>query len=313
MIVRPRDARPDLQPAAKKPAHKMKISMPAPRILFSLALMLSAIMPSSTFGQEPVVQSSTPSAMSPAMPLNVATVNVATAVSPRPSSDARPSIVVMNFESGTVTAKVKDKHGFSAFMAAMRGERENERYDPAELGAGIADMLVEKLLNTGEFRLLERKQIEATVREQLMAAGTAPPSATLVDAAVAARASMIGARYMVTGSVTKFGFEEHQVGGFVTSVATFGLLSVKRHKTEVKLTARVIDVATGEIVAAFDGQGVSKKGGGISLLGMGANGGGGARGENRGFKETAIGEATERAVQNLTEKLGAKRSILAAR
>ncbi|MDQ6718704.1 MAG: CsgG/HfaB family protein [Gemmatimonadota bacterium] len=107
-------------------------------------------------------------------PADVASATPASAVSQplnRTAADPRPSLVVMNFESGTVAAKVKDKHGFSAFLAAMRGERDNEHYDPAELGAGIADMLVEKILNTGEFRLLERKQIEAAVREQMIAAG----------------------------------------------------------------------------------------------------------------------------------------------
>jgi curli biogenesis system outer membrane secretion channel CsgG len=118
---------------------------------------------------------------------------------------------------------------------------------------------------------------------------------------------------MVTGSVTKFGFEEHQVGGFAASVATFGMLSVKRHTTEVKLTARVVDVATGEIVASFDGEGISNKGGGFSVMGIGSHGGGGAGGQNSNFKETAIGEATERAVQNLSEKLEAKRQQLAVR
>lgn len=231
----------------------------------------------------------------------------------RATADARPSIVVMNFESGTVAAKVKDKHGFSAFIAAMRGERDNEHYDPAELGAGIADMLVEKILNTGEFRLLERKQIEAAVREQMIASGASPTAAVPSDAAIAARASMIGAKYLVTGSVTKFGFEEHNYGGFMLKMATYGMMSVKTHKTEVKLTARVIDVSTGEIVASFDGEGMSDKGGGISLLGMGSGGGGGAGGENRNFKESAIGEATERAVQSLTEKLEAKRAMLAVR
>ena len=219
----------------------------------------------------------------------------------------------MNFESGTVAAKVKDKHGFSAFLAAMRGERDNEHYDPAELGAGIADMLVQKILNSGEFRLLERKQIEAAVREQMIAAGASPTSAVPSDAAIAARASLIGARYLVTGSVTKFGFEEHNYGGFMLKMATYGMVSVKSHKTEVTLTARVIDVTTGEIVASFDGEGLSDKGGGISLLGMGSGGGGGGGADNRNFKESAIGEATERAVQNLSEKLEAKRAMLASR
>jgi curli biogenesis system outer membrane secretion channel CsgG len=227
-------------------------------------------------------------------------------------ADARPTLVVMNFESGTVAAKVKDKHGFSAFIAAMRGQQDNEHFDPAELGAGIADMLVEKLLATGNFRLLERKQLDATVREQGMGTGSVA-SSTPADPAAAARAAMTGARYMVTGSVTKFGFEEHQVGGFAASMATFGMLSVKRHTTDVKLTARVIDVATGEIVAAFDGEGISNKGGGFSVMGIGSNGGGGGGAQNSNFKETAIGEATERAVQNLSEKLEAKRQQLATR
>jgi curli biogenesis system outer membrane secretion channel CsgG len=227
-------------------------------------------------------------------------------------SDMRPTLVIMNFESGTVAAKVKDKHGFSAFIAAMRGEQDNQHFDPAELGAGIADMLVEKLLATGQFRLLERKQFDATLREQGIGTGTVS-SSTPAELDASARARMTGARYMVTGSVTKFGFEEHQVGGFATSVATFGLLSVKRHTTDVKLTARVIDIATGEIVAAFDGEGISNKGGGVSVMGMGANGGGGGSAQNTNFKETAIGEATERAVQNLSEKLEAKRQQLAVR
>lgn len=229
------------------------------------------------------------------------------------SADARPTIVVMNFESGTVAAKVKDKKGFSAFLAAMRGESNNERFDPAELGAGIADMLVEKLLNTGDFRLLERKQIEATVREQMIASGANPTSAVPSESAIAARASMIGAKYLVTGSVTKFGFEEHQVGGLLATVATYGMLSVKKHKTEVKLTARVVDVTTGEIVASFDGEGISTKGGSVRVFGMNSNGMIGGGGSNKNFKESAIGEATERAVQNLVERLESKRVTLAPR
>ncbi len=239
-------------------------------------------------------------------------------------ADGRPTLVVMNFESGTVAAQIKDKHSYSAFMAAMRGDRDREHYDPAQLGAGIADMLVEKLLNTGEFRLLERKQIEATVREQAIGSSVAAGSTAssnaarasvppVSDAAIAARAGLIGARYLVTGSVTKFGFEQHQVGGIGASMATFGMLSVKRHKTEVKITARVVDISTGEIVASFDGEGASDKGGGFSVFGMNSHGAAGGNAENTNFKETAIGEATERAVQNLTEKLQGKRALLASR
>ena len=186
----------------------------------------------------------------------------------------KPSLVVMGFESGTVSAQVQDRHGFASILSGRRGGR-GEQYDPAQLGIGIADMLVEKLLATGQFRLLERNAADRPA----------------------------GAEYIVTGSVTKFGFEERNVGGAVATVATFGLLSYKQHKTEVKLTARVIKAATGEIVASVSADGTSGKGGGLRVAGIGANGGGGADVSESNFRATAIGQATERAVADLAAKL----------
>jgi curli biogenesis system outer membrane secretion channel CsgG len=136
-------------------------------------------------------------------------------------------------------------------------------------------MLVEKLLETNAFRLLERNPAQ-------------PGN---------------GAQFIVTGSVTKFGFEEHNFGGIAASVATMGLLNYKEHKTEVTLTARVINAATGEIVASVSADGVSRKGGGLRVAGIGANGGGGADVNSANFRATAIGEATERAVSDLAAKL----------
>lgn len=191
----------------------------------------------------------------------------------------KPALMVMGFESGTVSAQVKDKRGFLAILGGMRGDN-NEKYDPSQLGTGIADMLIEKLLATGQFRLLERKPLE----------------------------SASGAQFIVTGSVTRFGFEERNVGGLVAAVATMGLLSYKQHKTEVVLTARVINAATGEIVASMSGEGASGKGGGLRVFGMGSNGAGGADISSSNFRSTAIGQATERAVANLAEKIVQKKA-----
>jgi curli biogenesis system outer membrane secretion channel CsgG len=198
---------------------------------------------------------------------------IARSQSPLPSE--KPAIMVMGFESGTVTAQVRDKRGLGSILAGMGGGRGAENYEPSQLGVGIADMLVEKLLETGQFRLLERTPAE-------------PGKA---------------AQFIVTGSVTKFGFEEHNYGGLAASMATMGLLNYKQHKTEVTLTARVINAATGEIVASVSGEGVSKKGGGLRVAGIGSNGFGGGDVNTSNFRATAIGEATERAVSDLAAKL----------
>jgi curli biogenesis system outer membrane secretion channel CsgG len=180
----------------------------------------------------------------------------------------------LGFEAGTVSAQAREKRGF------MRGDRNSENYEPSQLGIGIADMLIEKLLASGKFRLVERKTIE-------------PGS---------------GAQFIVTGSVTRFGFEEQNVGGIFASVATMGLLNYKKHKTEVALTARVINAATGEIVASMQSDGASGKGGGLRVFGMGSNGMGGADVSSSNFRSTAIGQATERAVNELAAKILEKRT-----
>jgi curli biogenesis system outer membrane secretion channel CsgG len=194
-------------------------------------------------------------------------------------ADGRPSVVVMGFESGTVTAQIQDKRGFMAILAGMNGG-EREKYDPAQLGVGIADMLVDKLLETKEFRLMERKEAGAPT-----------------------------AQYAISGSVTKFGFEETNVGGAFANIATMGLLGYKQHKTEVALTARVINTATGEIVASFTSEGISNKGGGLRVAGIGANGGGGGDFSKSNFRATAIGQATGRAVNSLAEKILQQKSV----
>jgi len=191
----------------------------------------------------------------------------------------KPALMVMGFESGTVSAQVEDKRGFMAILGGIRRDN-NEQYDPSQLGTGIADMLIEKLLETGQFRLVERKPVDSTS----------------------------GAQFIVTGSVTRFGFEERNVGGLVATVATMGLLSYKQHKTEVALTARIINAATGEIVASMSSKGLSGKGGGLRVFGMGSNGAGGADINSSNFRSTAIGQATERAVANLAEKIIQKKT-----
>lgn len=209
--------------------------------------------------------------------LAAATLTIST-ISPAVAQTERPAITVMGFESGTVSAEIQDRQGFLSILSAMSGAH-REQYDPAQLGVGIADMLIEKLLETGEFKLVERKS-------------DGSPS---------------GARYLVTGSVTKFGFEEHNFGGAFANIATFGLLSYKQHKTEVKLTARVIDAMTGEIIASVSGDGASSKGGGLRIAGVGGSAAGGIDASSSNFRSTAIGQATERAVNDLSQKIAAKR------
>ena len=203
----------------------------------------------------------------------------------------RPTIAVLNFDFGSV-------------QQWWSGNQ--------DIGTGVSDMIVDELVNDGSFRVIERKQLDAIMAEQNLAQSErADPSAKTV----AQIGKLLGARYIVTGSVTKFGTEASNKsvsGGGWGSKYGVGSVGTAKGKANVAITTRIIDTTTGEIMASAKGEGTSKRSG---LLLAGA-GGGAAGGMGRiefgsaGFRDTILGEATEIAVKETASKLVAAKSRL---
>ena len=210
----------------------------------------------------------------------------------------RPTITVTDFDYGTVASQIAADRGTRKRLEKM-GIKDGASF-AAAMGTGAADLIVEQLLASGAFRVLERKQLAAIQYEQSLATDSAavPPRR-------AARA-----RYIVSGSITRLGFEEKTLGGAAGTAASFALygLGAKKNRTEVHLTARLIDTETGDIVASFTGQGESGKGWGLTVFGMGSGGFGGFKAGASGIRESAIGEATLKAAQAVVEQLVAVRA-----
>jgi len=176
-----------------------------------------------------------------------------------------------------------------------------------DIGKGVADLIVDGLVEDGSYRVIERKRLDAILAEQNFSnSDRAAPS----EKSVAQIGKALGVKYLITGSITKFGTENKNVGvgGGGFGVGGFGIGSVgtKKGKATVALALRVIDTTTGEIMATAKGEGESKRSG--LMLGGGAGGGGGAGvgGVSMGssdFRETVLGEATEAAVKMAVDKL----------
>ena len=104
---------------------------------------------------------------------------LALASAPLPAQSQRPTIAVLNFDFGTV-------------QKWWSGNQ--------DIGEGISDMIVDELVNDGSFRIIERKRLDAILAEQnLSQSERADPSAKTL----AAIGKLLGAKYLVTGSVTK--------------------------------------------------------------------------------------------------------------
>jgi curli biogenesis system outer membrane secretion channel CsgG len=199
----------------------------------------------------------------------------------------RPTVAIMDFDFGTV-----GYHWWGDY----------------NIGKGMADQVVDALLEEGSFRIIERKKLDTVLAEQDFSnSDRADPSA----AKLAKLGKVLGVRYIIAGSITKFGGEEKNYGGGGLIKGKLGGLGLKKAKTEVNLTARMIDATTGEILVSAKGEGLSTKGGGIKA-GAGAFGLGGAgfSMSSSDYKASAIGEAQEAATKDLVAKFIAKKDRL---
>jgi curli biogenesis system outer membrane secretion channel CsgG len=175
-----------------------------------------------------------------------------------------------------------------------------------DIGKGISDMLIDRLVNDGTYRVIERNEINKIINEQNFS------NSNRADASTAAKIGhILGVDAVIVGDITQFGRDdEHKnIGGALGKWGSgYGLggLGTHKAKAEVAITARLIDTSTGEILASATGKGESKRSG-TSLFGGGAGTGGfGAGGVDMGssnFAQTIIGEATTSAVDELAKQL----------
>jgi curli biogenesis system outer membrane secretion channel CsgG len=207
------------------------------------------------------------------------------------NAPAKKRVTVMNFEYGTVRSAV----------AAIFGTDQ-------DVGKGIADMLVQKLLEDGKYRIFERKALDKIIAEQNFS------NSDRADPATAAKlGKMAGVDAIIIGSITQFGRDDKKtgVGGFGGAAGRFGIggIQKKEAKAICAITARLVDTSTGEVLASVTGSGESKRSG-TSLGGAGGGpggfGGGGFDMSSSNFAQTIIGEAVTAAVASTASQLDEK-------
>jgi curli biogenesis system outer membrane secretion channel CsgG len=197
-------------------------------------------------------------------------------------------VAVLDFQYGTVMTSVQSIFGTSQ-----------------DIGRGISDLLIDKLLKDGTYRVMERRDLGKIMTEQNFSnSDRADPN----SAAKIGR--LLGVDTVIIGDITQFGRDDKNtgVGGALSHWDKYGVGKVGVHKAKavVAVTARLIDVNTGEILASESGRGESARSGTDLLGGGGAGGtaaGGGVDMSSSNFSQTIIGEAVSSAVTELGGKL----------
>ena len=184
-----------------------------------------------------------------------------------------------------------------------------------DVGKGISDLLVKRLVQDGTYSVIERKAMDKILAEQNFSNSDRanPNSAAKIG-------KLLGVDAIIVGSITQFGNENKNtgVGGGGGGFGGFGLggFKHKESKAIVTLDARLVDIDTAEILAVADGKGESSRSS-TSLLGGGGNwhgfGGGAVDFGSSDFQNTIIGEAVKGAVDQMSTGVIAGAPKLSAR
>ncbi|HEV3036406.1 MAG TPA: CsgG/HfaB family protein [Candidatus Angelobacter sp.] len=199
-------------------------------------------------------------------------------------------VAVMDFEYGTVRSAVSAVFGTDQ-----------------DVGKGISDMLVQRLVQDGKYSVIERKALDKILAEQNFS------NSDRADSSTAAKiGKILGVDAIIIGSITQFGRDDKNTtvggGGLGGITGRFGVGGVQKREAKAvcNITARMVDTTTGEILAAVTGSGQSKRGG-TSLVGAGGSaygaGGGAFDMTSKNFAETLLGEAVGQSVTTTATQL----------
>jgi curli biogenesis system outer membrane secretion channel CsgG len=111
-----------------------------------------------------------------------------------------------------------------------------------DIGQGVAELIVDALVRSGQVDVYEREHFEKIIAEQDIA------NSSRFDEATAAKIGRnVGVQAVLIGSITRFAQEER------------GMLGVSRTETMIEVTGRVVDTSTGKVLYTIKGGGQDRR------------------------------------------------------
>ena len=154
-------------------------------------------------------------------------------------------------------------------------------YGHGRVGRSAASVLTTYLDRSQQFALYERDRLNRIVEEQQLAANAR------VDATAAATiGKKAGVDFVIIGTVSSFGYRTHRTQALFFSSST-------TREAEATVDVRLVDVATGRIIASESGRGVVEVGT-SQVMGVGSS---------AGYDETMAGNALRAAISKFVDKL----------
>lgn len=167
------------------------------------------------------------------------------------------------------------------------------------ISKGVSDILVNRLVKDGTYRLIERSRIDAVLNEQNLGA-----SGRIEPETAAQIGKILGVDAVIIGSVTRLDVQERRSGG-----GGF-LFGIGANSTDVdayvQINVRMVSTTTGEILTVAEGTGnASQSDSNVTVLGFGG-------GSTTSNSEKLVFTATQQAIDKIATEVNGASSKLQA-
>jgi curli biogenesis system outer membrane secretion channel CsgG len=143
--------------------------------------------------------------------------------------------------AGNDDKKLRLKKRVAVFIFDDKTDRSFGWWNKKGVGEGMSDMLITELVKSGNYRVVERTELDEILKEQNLS------QSGVVSAESAAEiGKVLGVELAVMGAVTEFGYKKSDTGG---RVKNFGL-GVSSQSATVAIDCRMVNTSSGEIMSA---------------------------------------------------------------
>ncbi|MGB8325615.1 MAG: CsgG/HfaB family protein, partial [Candidatus Acidiferrum sp.] len=163
-----------------------------------------------------------------------------------------------------------------------------------DVGKGVSAQLIERLTASGKYTVIDRSALKKLLDER----GTSEPDSMDAYGRAARIGRMLALDAMIVGAITRFGPDVPQKSGSIHSRMT-----KRKSKAYVDITARVLDMTTAEVLAAFTTNGESAHTGEVMIISTGGKSAAPQEVLDSEFTDTLLSEATRNAVEKLATQL----------
>lgn len=156
------------------------------------------------------------------------------------------------------------------------------------VGDGVSDMLTTALVKSGNYRVIERAEIDRILNEQDFG-----QSGRVTQQSAAQMGSVLGVEIAVIGSVSEFGYKKGETGGAIRGLG----VGVSNQSATVGVDVRMVNTTTGEIVTAENVR-KQKSAKGLKLRTNKLN-----FKDRKDFDESLVGKAAREAIEDIVSMI----------